>query len=353
MSSRLGILIFCIVIASQLTGCDRLLGGSGASSITLARVTVKKISPELTFSTNLIPSESHDLKFPYDVQLEKVMVSAGDSVLAGDPILRRNMSAEQAQLRTLKAERQETLTKIDQSRFLLNNRSALIADGKMTELQASGVEQESQSLQATLARLEAQIAEVEQRLTQTLVESPIDGLVTQVNAGGGQEIGANQSILKIVRIDPILASFELGATDAGDLQVGDGIRVRIDELPGKEFDATIRFIGPELHLPGRTFVVWAAIDNPLGQLKIGMRGFAEFSSAQEHHAYFIPKSAIIMQNKKAHVFVVDKGVARLTRIHIEALHGKEAQVTGNIRAESLIVEKGPEGLQDGTIVDMR
>ena len=338
----------------MLSSCGRFFTGAGIGhSVTVAKVEERRTSPEITVAATLIPSDRATIAFPQPVRIKKFSAQIGAHVVKGDPLLELDDMELRTHLRQLTTAVQETKTTADQNRFLFDNRDRLRAEGKLTEIQSSGLEKEIAADAAKISRLEADVAVVEQSLAHITVASPLDGMVVDRPASVGLEIGAKQSVLEIVNINPILAAFRLSADESGGITLGDAVKVRIDELPGESFDAHVSFVGPELQSPNNTFAVWASIANPLESLKSGMHAFTEFRSSKEHNVHVVPASAILMQQNRPHVFVIGDGIAKLTSVNVKSITDKEAILISGVKTGEWVVTRGQEGLDDGMVVDIR
>lgn len=337
-----------------IMSCGRFLKGTGVGhSVTVAKVETRRTSPEITVATTLIPSERVTISVPGPTRIRKFFAQVGSRVVKDDPLLELDDSSLRTQLQQANAKRQEAKSLLDQNRFLLENREKLRAEGKLSELQAAGLEKEVAVNEATITRLEAETAAVEQALIQGTVASPIDGMILDRLVGPGQEIAANQPILEIVNINPILATFRLSADESGGIAVGDVVQVRIDELQHETVQGTVTYVGPELHAGDSRFTVWASIANPLEILKSGMHAFTEFRSTKAHDVHIVPSSAIIMRQNRPYLFVIQDGMAKLIRAQLKAITEHGAILIGGVAKDQYVVVKGQEGLDDGAVVDVR
>ncbi|MBI2343817.1 MAG: efflux RND transporter periplasmic adaptor subunit [Deltaproteobacteria bacterium] len=348
------LIIGLIVLASTASGCRNFFSRGGlGQAVTVAQVETRKTAPTMTVTATLNASDTATINFPQDVRVEKFAADVGDEVLKGDPLLHLDESELRTQLHQERTARREVQARTEKNQYLLEHRSELREAGKMSDIQSTGIEKEVALDEAELARVDADIAAIEHALSQTTVPSPLNGMVIKRHVAPNETVGAEKPILELVNVDPILATFHLDADEAGGIAIGDTVKVRIDELGGETFDASVRFVGPELHLPDRTFAVWAIIPNPERTLKLGMRGFAEFNSTKEHDVYVIPASAIVMQRNQPHLFVIEEGIARLRRVVVKSITKQEAVLTGGVTANAWVAVKGQEDLADGAIVDMR
>lgn len=332
--------------------CGVLLAGAGCGffraeegvSVTVAQVTTRQTSPEVTVAATLIPSDQAVIRFPRKVTVAAVRVRPGDVVSKGAVVLTLDGAALAQERDLLRAEWREAESQL-----------------KMQRASPSGVLPQEQILrqstieagEATVARLQAALTVAESALGRLDVTAPIDGLVVRTHATAQQELAADAPLLEIVRVDPLFVSFSLTADLAGGIVGGNRVSVRVDELGGETRTASVRYIEPALHPSDRAFTVWAELPNPDGRLKVGMNAFAEFRSSHTQRVYVVPASAMVLRNRQPHLFVIDDGVARLRRVTVKRLLREQATLVSGVRENEWVAVQGQEGLQDGMIVDMR
>jgi RND family efflux transporter MFP subunit len=342
------------VLASSLAlGCGLFSSKGPGQAVTVAHPTTRTTSPQVTAASTLIASDSAKVTFPQEVRVTKFYVGVGDQVIKGDPILLLDDGNLRSQLKVKRAEQKEAVASAEKNLFLLENRDQLRTAQKMTDIQFQGIPKEVSAGEARVERIGAEIAAMEQSLGALTVMSPIDGLVTNRPVSLNQAVASDRLLLEIVNIHPIHAAFRLSADEAGGISVGDAVKVRMDELPGEIYDAHVRFVGPELHLPDRTFVVWAAMPNPMGILKIGMQAFTDFHSTKTHDVFVVPTSSIVMRRNQPHLFLIKDGIARMKRVTVKSIDKREAVLAGGVTTADWIAVQGQDELEDGGIVDMR
>lgn len=348
---RTGIALLLIPAIGTVMACRR--SGGGGPSVTIARVTTEQTSPEVTVVTTLQAGDRAKIALPREIHIEKVHVAIGDTVIKGDPLVTLASDHLQSQRNQSQAEQSETAAELEQAEYLLEHREELLANQQMDRLQYNGLSGEIKALKARLTRQQADTVVLERALSETTLRSPLDGLVAEKAYTQDQVVPAGGMILEIVNTNPILATFALTADEASGISIGNRVSVRIEDLPGETFTALVRFISPELQPSDHTFTVWAAMDNPMGFLKIGMRGFAEFHTNTMHNVYRVPKSAITVHDRRPQIVVITNGVARFHAVTIKAVEDDEVVLSRGVGSDDVVVIRGHEGLHDGMIVDIR
>ena len=121
-------------------------------------------------------------------------------------------------------------------------------------------------------------------------------------------------------------------------------------MPGTRFDARITRISPTIDTRNGTFRATTFVDNLSGELAPGM--FARFTIAYEKHsdALVIPGDALVDEDDKAMVYVVEDGMVARRIIEIGIESNGVVEVLDGLRADEEIVVVGQSGLRDGSTV---
>lgn len=122
--------------------------------------------------------------------------------------------------------------------------------------------------QRQLRALEARRAAI--ALDRRRVLSPIDGVVAEVLVREGEFVSpARPVVVRVIQLDPIIATVPIGVAAARKLRRGDTARVWIDD--GSHAEGTIESIGPEVDRASGLTPVRIRIANPDGRFLAGQR----------------------------------------------------------------------------------
>jgi len=117
----------------------------------------------------------------------------------------------------------------------------------------------------------------ERRADSTLVvPSPIDGRITERNAGPGLYVqpGSAPAPYTVADTDTMWMLANVTEDDSPAFQVGQSVQVRIGAFPGRLFDGTITNVGVSVDPNTRRVLVRSKIKDPQHELRSGM--FANF-----------------------------------------------------------------------------
>lgn len=195
-------------------------------------------------------------------------------------------------------------------------------------------------------------------LSKMVMRAPNDGIVNilpNFRAGGsfgqspppfkeGDRVWTGAAIAEIPDLSEMRLELKLEEVDRGKLKLGQQVRVRVDAVPEKEFNAEMDWISPIAQLvfrvfpPEKLFPARATLKNLDPRLRPGMSASAEIIVEKQPGVLLIPARASFMLNGKPAVYV-QKGQRFLTR----------AIEVGKRNDEDLVVLKG---LKEGELVTL-
>lgn len=135
--------------------------------------------------------------------------------------------------------------------------------------------------QAEVERSQAIVKLAKTALEDTIVTSPLDGLVLTKNFEQGEYVNAGSAIGTVGNWRDCWVKVYISSSQLGLIQVGQGVRIRVDSFPDRDFSGNIKEISQQAEFTPRqsitqqeranmVFAVKVKIDNAEGILKPGM-----------------------------------------------------------------------------------
>lgn len=189
--------------------------------------------------------------------LRSVDVKEGDVVRAGQMLAQIDSRQQQLEV--------DRLAKIvEKRRFDFEGFDALLKDS-MTSRD-----------QAMQARIELEIAELDQRRAQAELEkrvllSPLDGLVVAVRFEAGEWVEPGAIVAEVVDIGSVLAQLLLTAEEAGAVKLGLEVPLTFPALPNFTARGKIDFIDPRVDPSSGFQRVRVLVENRDGVIRPGLR----------------------------------------------------------------------------------
>ena len=261
----------------------------------------------------------------------------------GDLLMRLDSSAEEAQLRTAKADLELAKANLERERNL--------AARKVVS------QQEFDAAQSTFGQKQGAVDNMRAFITKKEVRAPFDGMlgIRQVNVG--QMINSGQQVVQLTALDRVYVDFALPQQVLPRLATGYEARVHADALPGREFEGKVTAINSMVDTVTRNVGVQATLENPDHALSPGMFVKVDVILPQKSKTLVIPGSAVSYAPYGNSVFVIEKKKdpktgkesqsLRQAFVRIGEARGDFVAVTQGLKAGDVVVSTGVFKLRNG------
>jgi membrane fusion protein (multidrug efflux system) len=253
------------------------------------------------------------------------------------------------------------LVELDQAPFLTSTESAEAtletaqrAYERAQRLVGAGIapRKEVEQAAAELARARAEAVGARRTQTLSVLRSPLDGVVTQMNAVLGASVDANQRLVEVA--DPAVPDVVLSVTpaDAARIRPNDRIAFRAGQSArGQPLgEGVVLEVGGIVDSATRTVAIRGRAP-PAGQLRFGETLFGQITVATRPHALTVPLQALVPEGEGFKVFVVDRqGLAQSRRVVLGTRTDSLAEVTSGLRVGERVVTSGAYGVEDSARV---
>jgi multidrug efflux pump subunit AcrA (membrane-fusion protein) len=211
-----------------------------------------------------------------------------------------------------------------QIRSLEQRRTALVATSDRT------------AAEARLKEAEAAAALAEQRIRQSVVRAPIEGVLYQFDIKPGAYLNAGDAVGAIGRLDRVKVNVYVDEPDLGRVAKGMPVEITWDAQPGRQWMGEVDRTATEVVALGTRQVgeVACVIENPDRDLLPGTNVNVQIQAQSVGDALAVPKEAVRTQDGKTGVFVlagdhlawksVTLGVASTTKTQVQGLNEGDA-----------------------------
>ena len=134
----------------------------------------------------------------------------------------------------------------------------------------------------------------ENLLENTVLLSPVDGVVSARNYDRGDMFSLGQPIYTVEQITPVKLLVGISETDYTKVHVGDKVDIAADAFPGKNFQGSVSRIYPTVDPATRTFTVEVIVGNADRMLRPGMYARVTVTFGI-NRSVVVPDEAIVKQ----------------------------------------------------------
>ncbi|QLB20359.1 efflux transporter periplasmic adaptor subunit [Vespertiliibacter pulmonis] len=296
-------------------------------------------------------------------RIEKIWVSLGQQVKAGDLIAeidsqnqRNALETAQARLSSYQAQLNAKNVSYDvaKSNFLriqklYSQKSTSLNELDNAKNSLANAEAAIKEITASIKQAEIEVKIAKTNLGYTKIHSPIDGTVISIPVSEGQTVNANQitpTIIQVADLSKLLIRLEISEGDI--TKIHPGMKVEFSTLsdPDHKFHSQINSVDPALTTLSDNeykesvattnavyFYANSIVDNPTNQLRIGMTAQAQISVANIKNTLLIRTATIKREGSQTFVNVLKNG----------AIEKRQIQIGQNDEARSQILSGLAEG----------
>ena len=167
--------------------------------------------------------------------------------------------------------------------------------------------EEIRNRQGLLAQRRSELALAKQQLADTVVYSPLDGVVQEKKASAGEYLAAGAPVVSVVRIDPLRLRVDVPERESHSVRMGQSVRVIVEGDP-ETYLGFIKRLSPTISEQNRVLSVEADVRNN-GRLRPGAFVKAEIVTNQTNSAVTVPPNALVTFAGIDKVIIIENGKA--------------------------------------------
>lgn len=264
---------------------------------------------------------------------------------------RENLEAGLAELNDAKAD-------FDRKKQLLDKGFIPRSSFDQAEARLKKAEAGADAARAQVNASRAASRGAEAALGYTFISAPFSGVVLTKNADIGDILtplgaaaNAKAAVVTIADLSTLQVEVDVAESNISKVRMGMPAEIQLDAFPDKRFSGKVHMIVPTADRTKASILVKVRFnEKPSGILPDMSAKVAfltrELNESEKAPVKTVPAGAIITENGKGHVFLIQDGRAGKTEVKAGERLGDSVAVEG-VREGSAIVLDPPEGLKDG------
>jgi len=341
------------LLAFTLAACgddEKSAGGPPAIAVSIADVesgtieeTVKSIATlEASQRVSIRPKRPETLVEKHFeegeiVEKDDLLFTLDDSKLANQRL------AAQAAVASAEARKADAQRHYERIRVLEKR-------GVSSSAQRDQAEADLKAARAELDRLQAELALLENNLSDTRILAPFTGAISSANVDVGNYVETGEVLATLYAADPLKAQFTVPERYMNRLTQGLDVRVSVVAYPGKTFSGDVSYVSPGINQQTRKLTLEALIDNPGGEIRPGAFGTIELVLDEHRDSPLIPEEALIATRTGYMVFVVEEGVAKARQVEIGLRRPGTVEIASGLKPGEQVIRSGHINVTDGARV---
>ena len=230
--------------------------------------------------------------------VSEVNVDFNDRVKRGQILLKIEPTLLQAVIKQNEAGLNAARAQLTLAESNFNRNTKLVAQGFISATTLDGYRQALDAAKAQLQVSEAQLERARADLDNSIIRSPIDGVIIKRTADPGQTVAASFQTPNLFVIAADLKRMQIDTNvseaDVGLLKAGQAVRFIVDAFPDRDFDGKVRQFRLAANVSQNvvTYNVVIDVDNPEELLKPGLTAQVRIITANRPDAMRVPTAAL-------------------------------------------------------------
>ncbi|MBR5836114.1 MAG: efflux RND transporter periplasmic adaptor subunit [Bacteroidales bacterium] len=299
-----------------------------APTVAVEQVSVREVPQLATYTSTVQAYVKNNIAPQMTGRITKINVEIGDNVTEGQVL------AEMDKASLLQAQLQ------------LQNQAVELQ--RLKTLYEAGAISKSDYEAVELAYNVA-MTQVENLEENTVLRSPINGVVTARNYDAGDMYAMSAPIYTVEQIKPVKLLVAISESDYTKVKKGDSVEITADAVPDVTFSGKVEKIYPTIDPATRTFTIEVVVSNSYTTLRPGM--FARVTiTFGSNNSVVIPDVAVVKQQGSGErfVYVLNKdNTVTYQKVVLGRRMGSEYEVLEGLSDGAKIVTGGQIRLKDG------
>ena len=299
-----------------------------APLVSVVAVNKQSVPQQTTYTSSVEAYAKNNIAPQQALRISKINVEIGDFVKAGQIL---------AEMDGLQLQQAELQMKNNETEF--QRLKDLYEAGGLSKSDLDAMELSYKVSKTTYQNL----------LDNTILRSPINGVVSARNYDKGDLYSMGQPIYTVEQIAPVKLLVGISEAEYSKVKKGNEVEISVDAFPGKSFKGTINRIYPTINQLTHTFNVEVIVPNKDYVLRPGMfaRVTVRFGA---NNNVVIPDTAVIKQTGSGERFVYvlnADGTVTYQNVKLGVRNGSEYEVLEGIEDGAKVVVDGQARLRDG------
>ena len=304
-----------------------------APKVTVTKVYAENVPQLSTYPTTVEADVMNNITPQSASRINEIFVEVGDHVKKGQKLA--------------------TMDAINLEKIRLQVANDSIEYNRTKELYEIGAASQSNFETMTLA-YEVSKRSYSNLLENTILTSPISGIVTARNYDIGDMYAMAQPLFVVQNITPVKMIINISENNYSKIKKGMEVELTADAFPGETFKGKINLVYPTIDSRSHTFPVEIIVDNKDEKLRPGM--FARVTiNYGNNYRVVVPDNAVLKQvgADDKYVFVLNEdNTVSYTPVKVGIRMGNRYEIISGIDDGATIVTSGQTRLRNNIKVDI-
>jgi HlyD family secretion protein len=305
------IILGVIAVVAVIVVVNILKSGEKVYRVQAEKVKKDDIISIVTANGQMTPETDVKISAYVPAKIVDLPVKEGDLVKKGQLLVQLDETEYKAAVNQAKAQLSSAEANLEQAKLVYDRQKGLFEKKLTSKEQYDAALTQVNLAQAERDQSMANLEQAEYNLSKTTITSPMDGMVTALNAKLGEivMIGTMNNpgtvIMTISDMAETQAEVEVDETDVASVKVDQEAKIKIDAFPDTVFQGKVTEIGHTATISGlgtqdqvTNFLVKVLLLDKVPDIRPGMSATVDITTNLHPNVLNIPIQAVVMREEK-------------------------------------------------------
>jgi len=307
----------------------------------------------LSLSGSLRAVDMATIKARVSADVRQVLVREGESVRAGQVVVMTDGTEYEARVAQARGNLDAARAQLEIATKTRDNNRALMEKGFISRNAFDNAASQYAAAEANVAAARGAMNIVQKSLNDTVIRTPISGLVAARYVQPGEKVSPDNKLLDIVNLQKMELEAAVPTSDIAQIVIGQPVSLHIEGLP-ESFDGKVVRINPGTQAGSRSVLVYVQVANPRNVLRVGMFAEAQLVLRAKQGVLALPQSAVRKDSQGAYVYTIHNDQLSKTPVvtGIDGRSGDEylTEIISGLDFGAQVIRTDMGSLQTGTRV---
>ena len=306
------IILGAVIVVAIIIVANVLKSGEKTYQVQAEKVERSDLTSVVTANGRIVPKTDVKISAYVPAKITKLPVEEGDVVEKGQLLVQLDDTEYRAAMNRSKAELASARASMEQAQLVFNRQKELFGKKLSSEEQYDMARTELDLARARRQQAAASLDQTRYNLSKTTMASPMDGIVTSLNAEVGEivMIGTMNNpgtvIMTVSDMSEIEAEVEVDETDIAQVKLGQETEISIDAYPDTTFRGRVTEIGHAARISGlgtqdqvTNFLVKVMLLDEVSTIRPGMSASVDITTDSRTDVLSVPIQAVVMREEES------------------------------------------------------
>lgn len=191
------------------------------------------------------------------------------------------------------------------------------------------------------------------QLENSIVKSPINGVVSEINVTKGKFVTLGMPSVTIVNLDTLIIEVSVPEKAVQRITKGQKVEVTENAIKDKNFEGTVHEIYPNSDNKSLMYTVAIKVENSSRELQAGALGKVKLTLDTKKDVMVVPSEYIILEDGYEYIYLASDEKIKKQFVETGEVIDNKIEIINGIKEGDLIVTEGQNILKEGDKVNVK